>query len=441
MFREFLDDRDVFIYLLSNFLDWGGPPIYSSEASISLVDELTFKLPSKYSELADECICLFQGLSSSFGHFSVKQLQQLKSFYNSLPFQKDVVRYSEFAYLFPFENRESYGLTIFLQMGLDPSLPNREGLYLTDFMRFISINQWKLLIERRYDFTRPLHKHDALDVLVTSLILEESNKDDQLMDVLTDVDFIKVMNHSTLRLDRPGILLEIKLKELEILEPAEDTANESAHKSIESSATRPGIVVRKMLYDLKSVLDSLYPHSNVNNLIKLRKFQKRSHELNMCIKGLRDIKSISLETSWENIINVATAIGMIELPSTKESAFQTIWIKSIDAILDLDVTFSWDYLISLGRSFDLISLSTTKSQAIQQIQEGCIIYLIKNGDCSKLTWEELLKLGNDIGIVEISIDKEGVIKDIRDFIVNPTFKDHWKLPQIRVENDEASPPE
>lgn len=419
---NFNGSRDVFTFLLANFLDW----CYRKN-TLAYIDELILYLPPTYTEVCEESLIFFKELlvrpnpygENIHGHkitykeLTPNEITRIRNFYESYDNNKNA---SVYGYLFSSDSVESYGLTVFLQCGFDVSLVQKDGVYLSDHFSYISTHQWRKIFSLGYDATSPSYASDAIDKLAMSVHIDPDPY------VFTENEFIEILTKSSKRAHRPGLSLE---EHLQIVD--RETVN------------------YKILLNLYNALRRVYPDSNADELREVAYYRKTSKDIVRCTEGLTAFKEIrfpkpgknadgiATETltdpesvRWEQIVDIINCIGMSEIPSYRLSAVEFIRKKVLQVILDIDVNFSWKRLMELAEVFSVKSVSSNRQQAIVDVQDHILIEFLKFDGLPEKVWTRLINIANVIGVVELSVDKAVAITEIENYMIDVSFQTKWR---------------
>lgn len=402
------DPREIFILLLTYFLDWFPYSTVEIDSDkeerklnprqiqhLELIDEISFALPIEYGNLSDEIISFFRSLTRDHPpnpKWSEKAINSITQYYWTFSSRH---KFSLFSYIFSFEQiKESPSLSILLLLTQKEEInyPDRFGRYLTDRLSYISPQQWKILFEKDYDMTNPLHQKTALGKLAQNLIWAQENG--------LSIDFSPSLLQSavlswSIRDQRPGDELEFYLH---------------FHQLI------PLQIIQKEL-------SLLYPPVNLIEIRKKKLREEYDRETQIHYQCLKEIENLKPSSSWEEILTMAEKSQMIELPPQLVDAIRFIWEKIINLILEMDRETTWNTIISIARAFEIKQLSTRKVVAFDELIHGIFRYILRLKD---KTWPEIIHLANEAGLIELSSKKKEALEEIKTFL--STRNAEWQLP-------------
>ncbi len=448
--------REVFIYLLSHFMDW--IPIIGKKRALRYFDELSFTVPKQYGSLSDRLLkvlidyCLESGvmtvdllealsslllpltqeeavpynlteisreLPATKGTSSSKELpikvvadssksspNKLAGSPNELPATKGAGsskelppnKFSEYIHIFPFETRESHAFTILMELGLDLATPDKNGQHVTDFIPYISPIQWSALIDRGYDLVCSKHQKDVSINIAESIY---QYRESYQIEDLPDSNIRKIaqtFSPNTRKIE----------KILDRLDPLKYHAAWEAISILSS--------LQKEYFLKSSLTESLH--------FPLQKYNERLQRRNECVEQIQDLTPAS---SWETILSISQGIGMIALSFHRETAFEELRTSGLKLVLDMDREISWNSIISVAQAYEIKKISTERHQAIKQLLEKILIYFVKLS-FTRPSWEHILEIANDTCLIEMSTQKDLVIEEIRSYVSSPEYLNQWRIP-------------
>ena len=456
---DFADERDVFFYLLSNFLDWNSPELLSSLTSdpshsmpprsipsrsgsrtfrlgpsLDYVDELSLFLPERYRDIGEDCIQFLMSLLPRLQRgLDETDISSIHEFVNSLRHSES--KYSDYSYVFPFSMTSripSYAFTILMKIGCDLSVPDRYGRLVTDILDYISPTQWRMLLERRYDLTNPIATCDILDKMALSIYMTRDEIESRLDLLFNRELFTEVLFQSTRRdlneTMRPGIALSLLIEELWTLEFQEQYPNTLG-----------------LLLIMNNAVTRLYPEQERSDLELAFRHRFIEKNLESCYKGISTI-SLTEVTPWEllldntcrcellysvNVMKTAESITLTHLTTTsngilissrfaewmlrtqcsKESTLEYIRTTALNAVTELSMEDSWELYIFLGKAIELETMPTNKDRALHTLMETALQWSLSLKPT--LSWVDILDTARDFGLVSFPADKETLISSIR----------------------------
>lgn len=433
---DFVDERDVFFYLLSNFLDWNSPDLLSTLHSgiptLDYVDDLSMCLPERYREIGEDCI---QFLMSLLPHLSTgldnTDIVSICEFVNDLSNHSQ--QYSDYSYVFPFSTTSgipSYAFTILMRIGCDLSRPDRYGRYVTDILDYISPEQWMMLIERRYDLTNPLAMCNPLDKMALSIYMSRETIDDQSTLLFNREIFSEALLQSTqintIETIRPGLALSLLIEKLWTLEFQEQYPKtlglllimHNAVTRIYSEdldleiAFRHRFIERNLKHCYRGVQS--FPLTEVTPWEVLLDNTYRCELLHSVtiMKGLEYITLTNLTTQSNGILLSSRFVEWImQTRCSKEAVLEYIRVTALNAVTELSMDDSWDLLIFVGKAIELETMPTDKDQALHTLMETALQWSLSL--TSALSWADILDTARDFGIISFPADKESLISRLR----------------------------
>lgn len=379
---EFVDERDVFFFLLSNFLDWNSPGLLSrfesTETNFDYIDELAILLPSDFEDVGDEITGFLQQFIDRMP-LSDEDIERLQNYADSLPMDRTSPK-SDFTYIFPFSRASgvsSYAFTVLLTMGCNLSIPIMSPFYapnpcsVTDILDYISTQQWRMLIRAKYDFTSPTSRLDNISRLALHLCETHDTS-------FTRDEFIDLLFHSTLRINRPGHALSHLLKhyihDVELADLLVMMRQEIGRIYVDVPMEEEDPESPKQI-EIPSNLDETTPWETlftISNRLGITFFPTQRDTLALLIQIRLMLSSIEMgdDASWNDIMKFGALLGLETISVEKNEALRQLMEYALQRSLIITPTLSWEALLRLVKVVPcgtLSSVPTTKEDLIQKI--------------------------------------------------------------------------
>ena len=437
---NFVDERDVFFYLLSNFLDWNSLDLLSTLNSgiptLDYVDDLSMCLPERYREIGEDCVqflmSLLPHLSRGLDNTDIVAIREFVSDLHSASQQ-----YSDYSYVFPFSTTSgvpSYAFTILMRMDCDLFLPDRYGRLVTDILDYISPDQWTMLIGRRYDLTNPVAMCDILDKMALSIYVSRDEIEEKSTLLFNRDVFSEALFRST-QVDtddimRPGLALSLLTEKLWTLEFQEKYPNtlglllimnnaviriypdESSQGTDVELAFRNYFIERNLKHCYRGIQASPLTEATSWEILLDNTYRyELLHSVNI-MKTVEHITQTHLITPSNGILLSSRFVEWIlQTRCSKEAVLEHIRVTALNAVTELSIEDSWDLFVFVGKAIELETMPTDKDQALRILMDTALQWSLSL--TSALSWADILDTARDFGIISFPADKESLISRLR----------------------------